>query len=362
MRYVAQIKNNLLLVTLLLHFLLASAPGAANAREERPLYPTPESVSPELKRFITQKPLFSYWNAHPKDAEEWRLLVSEIAASTKKVLPALREKLGVRSEKSCMASVPVFTLTPKDLPDAHKNCVILHIHGGGYVLYPGESGTGEGVILSGLGKFKVVSVDYRMPPDHPYPAALDDVVTVYRELLKDHDPSQLAVFGSSTGGGLTLALIHRAKKEGLPLPAAIAPGSPWSDMSKTGDTYFTNAHLDNVLVSYEGWLKDAALLYANGRSLKDPFLSPIYGDFSGFPPTFLTSGTRDLFLSNTVRTHLKLREAGVLADLVVFEGMSHVTYVFDPDMPETRLHCRLIGEFFDRCFSRKNMGQEKKSH
>ncbi|MBV8536181.1 MAG: alpha/beta hydrolase fold domain-containing protein, partial [Alphaproteobacteria bacterium] len=184
--------------------------------------------------------------------------------------------------------------------------------------------------------------------DAPYPAALDGAMAVYRELVKTNDPKRMAIFGTSTGGGMTLAMVLRAKAEGLPLPAAIAPGTPWSDMTKTGDTYFTNDGVDNVLVSNEGWLGEAAKVYANGHDLKDPMLSPIYGDLHGFPPTILTTGTRDLFLSNTVRTHLKLREAGVVAELLVFEGMSHAQYLFALDSAESKQHFAELSAFFDK--------------
>ncbi len=106
--------------------------------------------------------------------------------------------------------------------------------------------------------------------------------------------------------------------------------------------------VDNVLVSNEGWLGDAAKLYANGHDLKDPQLSPIYGDMHGFPPTILTSGTRDLFLSNTVRVHRKLRDASVPADLIVFEGMSHAQYLFAPDSPESKTHFAELNAWFDK--------------
>ena len=131
------------------------------------------------------------------------------------------------------------------------------------------------------------------------------------------------------------------------LPAAIAPGTPWSDMTDRGDTYKTNEWLDNILISYDGYLTHAARLYANGHDLRDPQLSPIYGDFHGFPPAILTSGTRDLFLSNTVRTHRKLRQAGVEAELQVFEGMSHAQYLLDPYAPETKEAFTEIARFFD---------------
>jgi monoterpene epsilon-lactone hydrolase len=176
---------------------------------------------------------------------------------------------------------------------------------------------------------------------------MDDAMAVWKEVVKTNDPKKTAIFGTSTGGGMTLAIVLRAKNEKLPLPAAIAPGTPWSDLTKTGDTYLANERLDGVLVSYDGWLGDAAKLYANGHDLKDPMLSPVYGDFEGFPPTILTSGTRDLFLSNTVRVHRKLRAAGVEAELHVFEGQSHAQYYADPYAPETKEHFQELTRFFD---------------
>ena len=139
-----------------------------------------------------------------------------------------------------------------------------------------------------------------------------------------------------------------AEKRGLPLPGALAPCTPWSDLAPIGDSYATNAGLDNVLVTYDNWLADAVRLYAQGQDLTNPYLSPVYGDFAGFPPTLLVSGTRDLFLSNTVRVHLKMRALGVPADLIVHEGMSHVQYYMDPNMPEARFHFQELGRFFRR--------------
>src|SRR6202007_2511471 len=176
----------------------------------------------------------------------------------------------------------------------------------------------------------------------------DDAMAVWKELVKTNDPRRMAIFGTSTGGAMTLAMVLRAKDEKLPRPAAIAPGTPWADIDKVGDTYESNEWVDNVLVTWDGWLGRAAKLYANGESLKNPYISPIYGDFKGFPPTILTSGTRDLFLSNTVRVHRKLRQAGVIADLHVFEGQSHAQYAGDPDAPETKEHFGELTAFFDR--------------
>src|SRR6516225_6901207 len=309
--------------------------------------PVPATVSPATQAVIA-RPLTPIWNEHPKSAEEWKVLTARVADNVVATLPELRERLGVKVEPTVIGGVKAYVVTPESIPEMNRNRLLVHVHGGGYVFSPGESGTREAILMAGYGRMKVVSVDYRMPPDFPYPAAMDDAMAVWKEIVKTTNPKNIAIFGTSTGGGMTLAIVLRAEKEGLPLPAATAPGTPWSDMTKTGDTYFTNEMVDNVLVSNDGWLGDAAKLYANGHDLKDPMLSPVYGDFQGFPPTILTSGTRDLFLSNTVRVHRKLRQAGVVADLHVFEGQSHAQYAGDPDAPETKEHFGELTAFFDK--------------
>jgi epsilon-lactone hydrolase len=308
--------------------------------------PVPDTVSQEMQALIAT-PLSPIWNEHPKDAAAWKALIKTRADAVAATLPDLRAKLDVKVVPTKIGGVNVFIVTPDGMPEANRNRLLVHVHGGGYVLGPGESGTREAILMAGYGKMKVISIDYRMPPDYPYPAAMDDAMAVWGEVVKTNDPKNMAIFGTSTGGGMTLAMVLRAKKEGLPLPAAIAPGTPWSDMTKTGDTFFTNEMVDNILVSNDGWLGDAAKLYANGTDLKDPQLSPIYGDYAGFPPTILTSGTRDLFLSNTVRVHRKLRQAGVVADLNVFEGQSHAQYMGDAFAPETKEHFGELTRFFD---------------
>ena len=310
--------------------------------------PVPSTASPQLQAMIATPYRVPGWNADPKDAAEWKDLITSRAAGAAATAKIVREKLGVNMEATKIGGVGVFILTPKEIPPANRNRLLVHVHGGGYVFGPGESGTGEAIPMAAYGGFKVISIDYRMPPDFPYPAAMDDAMAVWKELVKTHDPRNMAIFGSSTGGGMTLAMVLRAKQEGLPVPAAIAPGTPWSDLTETGDTYKTNEWVDNVLVSWHGWLGRAAALYANGHDLKDPQLSPIYGDFSGFPPAILTSGTRDLFLSLTVLTHRKLRRAGVEAELQVFEGMSHAQFYFDPFVPESKEAFTEIAGFFDR--------------
>src|SRR6202158_835360 len=130
------------------------------------------------------------------------------------------------------AGVNCYMLTPDNIPEQNRDRLLVHVHGGGYGFALAESATREAILMSGFGKFKVISVDYRMPPDFPYPAAMDDAMAVWKELLKTNSPKNMAVFGTSTGGAMTLALVLRAKDEHVPLPAAIAPGTPWSDIAK----------------------------------------------------------------------------------------------------------------------------------
>ncbi len=313
--------------------------------------PVPTTVSPEMQRIIA-RPRNSAWNVLWKTGEEWRRAADARAAETLRALPAMRERLHVAVKAGTMEGVKVYVVTPAAVPPEHRNKVLVHVHGGCYVLSPGESGTSEAIIMAGLGHFKVISVDYRMPPEAYFPAALDDAMTVYRAVLKGADPKNVAVFGTSAGGALVLEMMLRAKERGDPLPGAIAPGTPMSDVTKTGDTFYTNEMVDSVLVSRDGFCDAAAVVYAHGHDLKDPLLSPVYGDMRGFPPAILTTGTRDLLLSNTVRVHRKLREAGVEAELEVFEGQSHAQYQFDDRVPETKEAFGEITSFFDKHLGR----------
>jgi epsilon-lactone hydrolase len=332
----------------------AAAQAVAAGPREVPArtLPVPEHVSPQMRAVIGRSPNPNFI-VTPQTTAEWKARVDEAARGVVAALPRLRESLGVTVEPSSIGAVKAYAVTPKSVPDANRDRVLLHLHGGVRVLNPGEAGTREAIMMAGFAGFKVISVDYRMPPDHPFPAALDDAVAVYRELLKTNPPENIGIFGTSAGGSLTLTTLLRAKMEGLPMPGAIAPGTPTVDLTKTGDTLFTNEMVDNVLQTQDGFIRATAFLYANGRDLKDPLLSPIYGDVNGFPPAILTSGTRDLYLSNTVRMHRKLRAAGVEAVLQVWEGQSHTQYNADPAAPETKEYHDEVARFFSLHLGRK---------
>jgi epsilon-lactone hydrolase len=327
----------------------ASAQTPAPMAREVPArtLPVPSTVSPQAQKIIGA-PISPTWNVLPKTAEEWKAQVNAAAAEAVRRLPGMREQLQVKSEPLTIDGVKAYALTPQVIPPENSNRLLIHVHGGCYVSNPGESGTTEAVLMAGFGRFKVISVDYRMPPDHPYPAALDDAMTVWKAAMKMAPPKNLGVFGSSAGGALTLSMVLRAKQESLPLPGAIAPGTPMSDLTNAGDSFATNAMVDNVLIAPNASCDARAALYANGRDLRDPLLSPVFGDMHGFPPTILSTGTRDLLLSSTVRVHRKLRQAGVETALIVHEGMPHAGWYRDSTAPETKEAFEEIARFFDR--------------
>jgi monoterpene epsilon-lactone hydrolase len=202
----------------------------------------------------------------------------------------------------------------------HADCAIIDLHGGALIFGGGDACRIGAQMQADRHGVTCYGVDYRMPPEHPYPAALDDCMAVYRHVLENHAPKHTVIHGRSAGGNLAVAMLLRARDEGLAFPAALVLLSPEVDLTESGDSFQTNRMIDVVL---PGSLMANNLLYAAGADLAEPFLSPLFGDLASFPPTFIQSGTRDLFLSNAVRLHRRLRAAGAAADLHVFEGMPH---------------------------------------
>ena len=309
--------------------------------------PVPTTVSPEMQKIIAQ-PLRTAWDTPPKTPEGWKQLAEATRATAAPNVEAMRQRLNVRVEPGTMAGVKIYTVTPEKVRPENADRTLVQIHGGCYVLNPAEAALPEAMLIAAIGGYRVIAVDYRMPPEAYFPAALDDSMAVYKAVIAKTDPKRVGLIGTSAGGALVLQMGLRAKQLGLPMPGAISSGTPMSDSTKTGDTFYTNAMLDNVLVSTEGFCDAAAAFYANGHDMKDPLISPVYGDMGGFPPTILTSGTRDLLLSNTVRVHRKLRNLGIESFLQVYEGQSHAQYGRDDRIPEVREAFGEIGDFFGK--------------
>jgi acetyl esterase/lipase len=310
-----------------------------SAAEDRPVLrvpareiPVPSSVSPQAQAVLAGGVIDGPPHPPVDDLDAWRRM---IAATQEIVVGMLGDAppAGVEIEDVEAEGVPTFVITPRGVDPADTR-VYLDIHGGALIGGGGAMCRHTGAMMATRFGIRVWAPDYRMPPDHPYPTPLDDCLAAYRGLLARHRPENIVVGGGSAGGNLAAALLLRARDEGLPLPAAAVLISPEVDLTESGDSFATMLGVDNVGGGKSLML--ANLLYAHGHDLTDPYLSPLFGAFTrGFPPTLLTSGTRDFFLSNTVRMHRALRAAGVHAELHVLEACPHGGFMVDtPEQSE----------------------------
>ncbi|MBI1198598.1 MAG: alpha/beta hydrolase fold domain-containing protein [Phenylobacterium sp.] len=324
-----------------------AVPGVALPDTARhvPAYdlPTPSTVSPELQARMANAPPSAAPPAMPATNAGWARFFDPDPAATQARIARLLATYRLAMAEETIAGVHCYRITPSERP-AQPGRLLVHLHGGAHVGGAGQSGLLEAVLVAGTARIETVSVDYRMAPSHPFPAAMDDATAVWTWLGQRYPAYRLGVFGTSSGGGMVLALTQRAIAAGLRVPDAIMAGTPWSDLSETGDSYFTNRYADPIV--YQGMLSVAAAQYADGLDLKDSRLSPVYGSFAGFPPTLLLAGTRDIFLSNTVRVDRKLRDAGRRSELIVYEGQSHSAYLAGVEAPETATALNDISTFF----------------
>ena len=342
-------KSRLVLGVALL--LLCFSACEENTRSQSlPHIPVPAAASAELQEAIRSRLWIDLTELPdmPTDTSGWLALIDGVKAIEDAGTAELLEQVDVSMERSEIAGVGVHVVTPTDPVGTQTDRLFLYMHGGAYVYGGGDGGAYEAILIASRIGIPVISVDYRMPPLHPFPAAIDDVTAVYTELLESYAAESIVIGGTSAGGGLALASVHHMQSLGIALPGALYAGTPWADLTKTGDTMYANERLDRIALTYDHLLAAAALLYANGEDLRNPLISPVYGDFSGFPPTILTTGTRDLFLSDVARAHRKLRESDVVAELHVFEGMSHAGYLSPPNSPESLSMYREVAAFIER--------------
>lgn len=292
---------------------------------ENRLMPFPASISAEarsaMERLVDDAgvPVNSrYAMPAPDDHAGWTALR---AAADAQYAAAVRGLAGALRAEATTIRVGE-TLVHVASPEAGNpsGAAFLDFHGGALVFGGGEACLAGARRQADQHGIVCYGIDYRMPPEHPFPAALDDAIAGYRHALERHAPDRIVVGGRSAGGNIAAAMLLRARNEGLLMPAGLVLLSPQVDLTESGDSFVTNRLIDVVLPTS---LMNNNLLYAAGADLGHPLLSPLFGDPTGFPPTLLQTGTRDLFLSNTVRMHRALRRAGVPADLIVFEGMPH---------------------------------------
>ena len=231
-------------------------------------------------------------------------------------------------------------LTPSSWSES-SGPVILYAYGGGYVSGSAYEDQMITLPLARDANARVVMVDYRLSPEHPYPAAQDDFAAVYPALVETYGESRLVVSGESAGGNNAVHLLQRLRAAGAPMPACAVLLSPWVDLTGQGDSHVFNDNRDPTLNNH--WVDVAAAMHAPGQSLQNPGISPLYGKFDGFPPTMITTGSLDLLLSDCLRLAHRLRAAGVSCDLRVWEGLWHV-FEFYP-IPEAHTSIAEMAEF-----------------
>lgn len=301
--------------------------------------PVPDTVSAEAQKVIgraqsdANKP--ETLDERRKGTDEWQARAGKFSESLYPV--------HVAEDK--IAGVPVHVVTPLEIPAEKQDRVLINLHGGGF---NSDSGSlTESVPIANLTQTKVIAVLYRLAPEHPFPAAVDDAVAVYKEVLKTHKPEKIGIYGTSAGAILTGEVAVRLKQLGLPLPGALGIFSGLGDFDHFGDSAAMYA-----LAGLAGHLDPPGELpldkqYLGNANPRDPVLSPMYADVHGFPPTlFITSG-RDMLLSGTTILHRKFLRDDVDARLVVFEGLSHAFWN-DAALPESKEAVGIMAKFFDR--------------
>ncbi len=243
--------------------------------------------------------------------------------------------------RGTLGGIPALTVAmPQSRPDRY----ILFLHGGGYV-----TGTPDLYVhllwrIAAAAEARVAAVQYRLAPEHPFPAALDDALASWRGLLDaGAEPRRSVFMGDSAGGGLALALALRARDTGKDLPAAIVAMSPWTDLAVTGESVRRNADADPMINADD--VPHLASRYLDGADPRHPYASPLYGDPTGLPPTLIQVGGDEVLLDDSVRMAARLCEAGVEAQLEIWPRMPHVFQSFSSILPEARRAIGRIGAF-----------------
>lgn len=301
----------------------------------------PESISPEAQEFyrsLRMRPPLSVDYEDPQTMQRLRDGLGKMFLAT-----ARRITTDYVLEPLDAGGVPAYwvrTGTP-----AHPGKVIVYLHGGGYILGSATTNLGVPLRVGPAAGTPVLSVDYRLAPENKFPAALDDSLTVYRWLLgHGYRGKDIAFIGDSAGGGLVVSVALAIKDARLALPAAIAALSPLTDLTPTSDTRVTLAAYDPIVV---GDPTARFARYAGSHDIKDPLISPVYGDLRGLPPLLIQVGTREVLLSDAVRLARRAREAGVDVTLDVWEGMWHV-WQEHPLAPESKQASVEIGKFLEK--------------
>jgi acetyl esterase/lipase len=252
------------------------------------------------------------------------------------------EILGVRIAPVDAGGVPALLVDAQDPPAART---ILFLHGGGFIFLTAAHFAPVLAEIARVTGCRVLGLDYRRAPEHPFPAPLEDALAAYRWLLgQGANPGAVALAGDSAGGGLVLSTLMAIRDQGLPAPAAGLSISPWTDLTTSGASAET---VDDPVVS-AGGLRMMAETYLAGHDPRDPYASPLFGDLSGLPPLLVQVGTREALLDDSRRLASRAREAGADLTLVELPDVAHMWIYYDPQMPESQQAFAAMGAFFRR--------------
>ena len=228
-------------------------------------------------------------------------------------------------------------------PGVDGQRVVLYLHGGGYVFGSPRSHGVLGEYLSAAAQTQIMVLDYRLAPEHPFPAAVEDAVAAYRWLLQSHAPGQIAIAGDSAGGGLSLAAMVAIRDAGLPMPGCATLLSPWADLSCSGESMTLKAAEDPMV--QRDFTHQLAQLYVTDGSLEQPLASPLFADLSGLPPLLIQVGSRETLLDDSRRVAERARAQGAEVSLEIGEGMIHVWQIFAGRLDEARDAIDRLGAF-----------------
>jgi monoterpene epsilon-lactone hydrolase len=239
---------------------------------------------------------------------------------------------GTKAVRLLAGGVPAVRVTT---PQSRDDCHILYLHGGAYV-YGAPTHYRDFIWrIANVTGASVLCLDYRLAPEHPFPAAVDDAVSAYRWLLAEGcNPRRMAIMGDSAGGGLTFGTLLKLRDERVALPAAAVALSPWTDLALTGETLLSG-HQARTFVDW----------YLAGADSRHPYASPLYGDPTGLPPTLIQVGSDEILLDDAKRMADRLRNAGCTSELEIWPRMPHVWQLFARVLPEGRRAVERIGEF-----------------
>ncbi len=290
--------------------------------------PVPKTVSPEAyAKLVT--------------GEKWA--PDEGSRESAAIIEKMRVAYPGKIEQTTVAGVKAKIITANNADPDKKDRVLICVHGGGFQTDSGS--LIEAIPIAGMTGIRVISVEYRLAPQFPFPAAVEDSVAVYKETLKAYSPAKIALYGTSAGAILTAETAVQLRKLGLPLPAALGFFSGFADMARSGDA----GHIYSIsgFMDFRPPSGQTLAAYVGKTDPRDPVLSPMYADLKGFPPTLCMTGTRDICLSGTVDFHRALLRAGVDAHLMVFDAMPHAHW-YSFHLPESKEALEAQAQFLDR--------------